>query len=148
MAVGCKLLLLCLWMFYHCTNLSCDDEQVQGDARNVFVVSGRLLPVCISPVAVVCTFRKSTHLQPWKWYRPALTPPFCYWLLLSAVMLNLTQAQWSFRAAFAVTLSGPTRHVSNVMCVTTGFTSGVWVWLTPSMSFSNILTSPNVVHPA
>ena len=84
MAAGCKFLLLCLWVFSRLTNLSDDDKQVQGDARNVFLMSGQLLPLRSSSVAAICTFKKSALLRPWQRYRPALIPPLCYWLLLLA----------------------------------------------------------------
>ena len=105
---------------YHLTNLSSDDEVVQGNV----LMSGRLLPSRSSPVAAICTFRMSPHLRPWQRYCPALTQSFCYRLLLLPGDVEANPGPVKFPCGICSHLSGLTRQVFNVMCVTTGLTSG------------------------
>ena len=97
---------------YHLTNLSSDDEVVKGNV----LMSGRLLPLRSSPVAVISTFRMSPHLRPWQRYRPALTQSFCYRLLLLPGDVEANPGPVKFPCGICSHLSGLTRQVSNVMC--------------------------------
>lgn len=107
-------LLSCLWLCLvvcRVTCVSCEEQSVKRDPRELLFAPERLLPSGSSLTVTVTIWREKSHLRPWSNRRSL---PCCYWLVLLAGDIETNPGPVKF--PFSVCSKPVMRNQRGILC--------------------------------